>query len=250
MIFQRDLSLHEGIRLLLQRRYVTEAAVLLLSQFESTLYLLFIGQHASQAELWRRSPSKKDAPGPPVRLRIRALFASQQPVLEHYLALYETLSMIKHANPLIAEERLFGSARPPLPRAPRTEPEKNRQEAFRVFDYLPQRDNAHWFLGESCELLVLSFERLVDWYGADIRALKGGLSALRRWRSAHRQWATIRKAVNQKQLTWGYTPTVAKGAAAVQPPWNSPIQWSGIAAVSAEGRPDVSSWLAAERPSR
>jgi len=188
MIWQRDVSLHEGIRLLLERRYLIEAGILLLSQLESTLYLLHIEKDQSKASKWLDDWSVRGAPTPNVLDRINKLFDS--PAREHYAILYRVLCMMKHANPGI-EPNLFGSRRAQVPKAPRTKPETTRQLLMSALVFEPEQDLAHCFLGESCELLVVGFERLVDWYQNEIRSnSSGGALAWRRRHSVRCQWET------------------------------------------------------------
>jgi hypothetical protein len=197
-ICDRDLNLHACIRLLLGRRYVAEAGILLLAQLESSVYLLHIGQDSARAQKWLNHKQEKDAPGPGVRARLTEVFKQRQPVLDHYLWLYKELSMIKHANPHTRTDPsfyLFSSPRTRVPSVRELGELKDEKQRF-IFlintNFSEERVHAHWIIGESCELLMKIFGRFIEWHGDDILAQKGGSALLQSWKRLCRRWARVR----------------------------------------------------------
>ncbi len=199
-ICDRDLKLHACIRLLLGRRYVAEAGILLLAQLESSVYLLHIGQDSARAQKWLNHKQEKDAPGPGVRARLAEVFKQRQPVLDHYVWLYKELSMIKHANPHTRTDPsfyLFSSPRRRVPSIRELRELRDERKRFNFFfarnwNFDEERVHAHWIIGESCELLMKVFERFVDWYADDISIQKGGPAALKSWKNLCRRWSRMK----------------------------------------------------------
>jgi len=202
-ICDRDLKLHACIRLLLGRRYIAEAGILLLAQLESSVYLLHIGQDSTRAQKWLNHKQERYAPDPGLEKRLADVFKQRQPVLDHYLWLYKELSMIKHANPRTRTDPsfyLFGSPRMPVPSARELRDLRNLKDEKQRFIFLLNRNwnfdeervHAHWIIGESCELLMKVFGRFVDWHGDDISAQKGGPAALKNWKHLCRRWARVK----------------------------------------------------------
>lgn len=97
VIGARLIHRHSGILQLLESRYPSVAAIVLLTQFELRLDILYIGTDTSRATEWVEHTNQKTQPWP-VKTKIKNIFPVQSDV-DLYLTLYRWLSGIKHGNP-------------------------------------------------------------------------------------------------------------------------------------------------------
>jgi len=119
-LLARALRHHKAIALLVSEGYITEAAIVGLTQFELCLDMLYIAEDRVRATDWMRHASERSAPWS-VKQKINAVYATDPQLREANHGAFCDLSKIKHANPLagprgftmrVSSEKLTISAEP------------------------------------------------------------------------------------------------------------------------------------------
>jgi hypothetical protein len=107
-IMSRILRTHDAIALLLKNEHYSEAAVLVLTQFELRFDLLFVSSDMKRATAWVAHENPK-ALNIGMRAKLETLFKPAE--VAHLYETFGYLSGIKHGNPLYSELAFPGRSR-------------------------------------------------------------------------------------------------------------------------------------------
>jgi len=99
IILSRMLRQHDAIEVLLPQGFVPEAAILVLTQFELCLDVLYLDNNVHRATEWMDHESMRHAPWK-VKDKIEEVYSSDPPIRDAKQKYFEVLSAIKHGNPL------------------------------------------------------------------------------------------------------------------------------------------------------
>ena len=99
IILSRMLRQHDAIEVLLSKRFVPEAAILVLTQFELCLDVLYIDNNVHRATEWMDHESMRHAPWK-VKEKIEEVYSSDPAMRDAKQKYFEILSAVKHGNPL------------------------------------------------------------------------------------------------------------------------------------------------------
>ena len=98
LLLSRILRCHSAVRLLVREGLCSEAAIIALTQFETSLDALYIGLNVSRATTWVEHTSERSQPWS-VGNKIREIYASDPHRMDANFAVFRDLSQIKHSNP-------------------------------------------------------------------------------------------------------------------------------------------------------